>query len=462
MTVERKCIYCNTAEDLSKSDIIPDALTNSKILNKNVCRVEHNNEFSDLFESEVIAGLAFITNELDIKSSKSKSYPIYNAIFKIDEVEYDVKKLSSDAHLLKNGSVLQSVDKRFKLGPLDTINKIAKERSEVIEIDMNNQEIQKSVIIKPNVFFSEAICRLVSKIAYEWYCAKNKIIGKHSNFNNIVSYITTGQGQNPASILTSPSVYDTLNELCSHGSHSLFTYVQENSINVVVNLFGVAIYNVKLSDSIFDQNLKNCMYQELLTDGSKVEVFHESLQALINEIGKTMDNFFQSIQGGNNNFIPTPQTKDMHLDIKFRLCQLIDTIPYAEKGEILKPNEQAVNLIIKNINNLLHASLIHKNSLKRFVKENLKFDDTNFKLNPDSTDKKNTFLFYVVYLIGKSSNKRLDLEIVNSIIKSGIGTTLNEIVLTEDSCKSFRRVILEDENYQEILLKGSEIIKSWD
>lgn len=48
-----KCIYCGTTEDLSESDIIPDALTNAKITNRNVCRKNHNNEFSDMFEAEV-------------------------------------------------------------------------------------------------------------------------------------------------------------------------------------------------------------------------------------------------------------------------------------------------------------------------------------------------------------------------------------------------------------------------
>lgn len=48
-----KCLYCGTEYNLSE-DIIPDALTNARILNRNVCKIEHNNKFSDLFEySEV-------------------------------------------------------------------------------------------------------------------------------------------------------------------------------------------------------------------------------------------------------------------------------------------------------------------------------------------------------------------------------------------------------------------------
>lgn len=38
----RRCIYCDAENDLSKSDIIPDALTNAKIINPNVCRVAHH------------------------------------------------------------------------------------------------------------------------------------------------------------------------------------------------------------------------------------------------------------------------------------------------------------------------------------------------------------------------------------------------------------------------------------
>lgn len=78
MTEKHACIYCGNTET-SESDIIPDALTNARITNKNVCKTEHNNKFSDLFESEVIEALALITNELDIKSHKGENYAAYPA-----------------------------------------------------------------------------------------------------------------------------------------------------------------------------------------------------------------------------------------------------------------------------------------------------------------------------------------------------------------------------------------------
>jgi len=92
------CIYCGVTEDLSKSDIIPDALTNAKMINPNVCRIKHNNDFSDMFEAEVIQKLALITNELDIKSSKGKNYASYESIITIGDTDYNAK-ITSETEL---------------------------------------------------------------------------------------------------------------------------------------------------------------------------------------------------------------------------------------------------------------------------------------------------------------------------------------------------------------------------
>lgn len=76
----RRCIYCGTAEDLSDSDIIPDALTASRIINKCVCHVEHNSGMTEKFESEVVEKLAFLLNHLDKESKK------------IEKLEEDAKR----------------------------------------------------------------------------------------------------------------------------------------------------------------------------------------------------------------------------------------------------------------------------------------------------------------------------------------------------------------------------------
>lgn len=139
--MEHKCIYCGNTKDLSESDIIPDALTNARILNKNVCRIEHNNKFSDMFESKVIESLAFITNELDIKSRKGKKYAAYNATLTIDGVDYNVL-LHGDNNIF-DGRVLKSVDKTQMISSYDKMVKISGNENKVHPLDVNHVEIEK-------------------------------------------------------------------------------------------------------------------------------------------------------------------------------------------------------------------------------------------------------------------------------------------------------------------------------
>lgn len=69
----RRCIYCGTAEDLSDSDIIPDALTASRIINKCVCHVEHNSGMTEKFESEVVENPSHICL---LRNMKEKSLAV--------------------------------------------------------------------------------------------------------------------------------------------------------------------------------------------------------------------------------------------------------------------------------------------------------------------------------------------------------------------------------------------------
>lgn len=120
--IKRACIYCGTTDNLSDSDIIPDALTNAKIINPNVCRIAHNSKFSDYFESKVIEKLATITNLLDVKSSKGKQYARYPMIFTIGNEEY-FTKIASDTEVFQK--INTSLDGKTKIGPIDKILKIS-------------------------------------------------------------------------------------------------------------------------------------------------------------------------------------------------------------------------------------------------------------------------------------------------------------------------------------------------
>lgn len=163
--MNRKCIYCDASSDLSESDIIPDALTNARILNKNVCRIAHNNKFSDLFESDVISALSFIANELDIKSHKGKQYAAYDASVTIEGDVYNLS-LRNDKSIF-DGRVLKSADKKHMISSYEKMVEIAHNPDLVQPLDVNQIEIEKNVKINTSIFFSVSMFRMVAKIAYE-------------------------------------------------------------------------------------------------------------------------------------------------------------------------------------------------------------------------------------------------------------------------------------------------------
>lgn len=186
--MENRCIYCGVSADLSKSDIIPDALTNRKIINKNVCRIKHNNNFSDLFESKIIKELAVITNELDIKSSKSKSgaYHLYDVKIIIDGEGY-VTRLRTDNNILGSNVMLKSEDGKKNISTIEKLDKIANGKP-VENLDLNKIIITKEVEFNPQAFASQEMFRLIAKIAFEWYCLKNKITDKIDDFEEIINF----------------------------------------------------------------------------------------------------------------------------------------------------------------------------------------------------------------------------------------------------------------------------------
>ena len=88
--------------------------------------------------------------------------------------------------------------------------------------------------------------RLMAKIAFEWYCLHNGIHNKCAEFETLIEFITTGKGNNPVKFISNAEIYSIFNQIFSFGSHTLFSYIGiDNSVNAVVNLFGISAYNIK-------------------------------------------------------------------------------------------------------------------------------------------------------------------------------------------------------------------------
>jgi len=60
-----KCIYCNSSDNLTVSDIIPFALTGAKVTKKFVCET-HNGFTNRNFEKDTINNMNFFRNSLGL------------------------------------------------------------------------------------------------------------------------------------------------------------------------------------------------------------------------------------------------------------------------------------------------------------------------------------------------------------------------------------------------------------
>lgn len=460
---KKHCIYCGTTENLSVSDIIPDALTNARITNDCVCQDSHNSKMTEKFESIVAKKLAFLTNELDIKSSKSKFYPDYSATIVVGKSKYEAKKLKSNDDFIKKNKVLWNKEHTQAIGDIETIRAIAKsngvDESKVDIVDINNIEIIKTIKFETEVFFSLEMYRQVAKIAFEWYCAQNKVTQKHECFNEIINYIVDGVGENIVSIVSDTDVNNKFNDYCNNGSHCLVGYItKEGDISVFVDIFGLIIYNVKICNGIPEFCDKNCLLQKLNLDTTRVSLclhdYNDLKSDMINSF-TGIDNRFSEVNiNGISINVPT-MSKDVSGNLFY--MNLLNNLregffyEYSYTQEIL-------DRLISNTQKLLQGSLLHKRALKRFVLEKINFTN-EIVLNPNGNDKKSIFMYYFLFILGKENSDKMNEEVIEKIICRRFGN--KQIIITEKLHEEMKNLILKDKNYSSIIKLGAQKVLDW-
>lgn len=460
---EKHCIYCGTTENLSVSDIIPDALTNARITNDCVCQELHNSKMTEKFESIVAKKLAFLTNELDIKSSKSKFYPDYSATIGIEKCKYEAKKLKSNDDFIKKNKVLWNKEHTQAFGDMETIRAIAKshgmDESKIEVVDINNIEIIKTIKFETEVFFSSEMYRQVAKIAFEWYCAQNKVTQKHECFNEIIDYIVDGIGEDIVSIVTDTDVNNKFNDYCNNGSHCLVGYItKEGDISVFVDIFGLIIYNVKICNGIPEFCDKNCLLQKLNLDTTRMNLclhdYDDLAVDMMNSFTGMDDRFSKVSINGVSLCVPT-MSKDVSGNLFY--MNLINNL---SEGFVYEYSytEEIINRLINNTQKLLQGSLLHKRALKRFISEKINFTN-EIVLNPNSNDKKGIFIYYFLFILGKENPDKMNEEVLEKIICRNFGN--KQIIITKELHEEMKSLILEDINYSSIIMQGAQKVLEW-
>ena len=447
--MERRCIYCGTKHDLSESDIIPDALTNARIYNGNVCKIEHNNKFSDLFESKVIEALSFITNELDIKSSKGKNFQKYKAIITFGGIDY--KTTITNSYNIIENKYLKSEDGTVLLGPYE---KMRKKSKDLEKIDINALPIEKRVIINSSIFFDISMYRLLSKIAFEWYCAENSVDDCYDDFHEIISFITTGKGNNPVSIIQKEEIYSIYNNQFDLGSHTLFAFETDNgAIEVFISLFGILRYRVVVAKKKPCFCKYNYLFAELRTDSSRKIIKHSSRKDAELYCEKEL------VSSVINNYV-SENNKRIDFSLYFFLFEL-ESFLIKRKNDTEIFNETVNKILLKQLNNIMQAFTIQKKSVKRFVKEVFNEKDKKIEINPNGTNRKYIIFLYVVYIIGLSNYDVLNDNILQKIVREKFIYDNNQIDCDEEYTNKLKNEILLNKEYQKILRKGAEKVENW-
>lgn len=245
-----KCIYCGRSEadgiELSVSDIIPDGLTNKKITNKNVCRVDHNNKFSDEFEGHVVNRLEFLRNYLGIRNKKGR-LPQYTAEYEIDGVLF-TKKLAMKKEFY-SGNIIpgKSESGKLLLGDLKKLEKLSNFNKDKFR-EVSLQKVTQRINLDLSLFFSIEMKRLAAKIGYEWFCKVENINDKMQEFEDIISYVLgVNQDNTIVTVITDVEMYNMLNDQMELGSHSLTIYDDPDGFTYVVFMFfGLVMYKIRI------------------------------------------------------------------------------------------------------------------------------------------------------------------------------------------------------------------------
>ena len=445
------CIYCGESNDLSVSDIIPDALTNGKICNRHVCRIKHNNRFSDAFEFEVIDGLSAIRNALNVKSSKGKSYAKYATEVIIDGTTYNTK-ISSDTELFNGERILRSEDGKHFLGPMDKLAQFKSAKIEdVSKVNINEIGIEKRITFDLSIFFCDSMYRLMAKIAFEWYCLCNDIQNKCDGLESVIQFITEGIGENPVNILCGGEEQSFNSMIADIGNHTLISYVPENgSLNVLISLFGIALYNVKLSESVPENIKYRINYTSINLDGKRIEFSAKTEAELWSEISSQMMSMNKI--GGFQVMVP----KDMN-DNTITAKMFYLTSDWLSNGVNSNADENEIRKSLKkNIDYVLTMSSFTWHGLKRFVKEYEHIIDAGLKLNEKAVVTKTLFLFYSLFMIGQANGEISSFEELNNQIIKRFGK--REIGLSYDVCKKMQEEMLTNNNYADIIKCGAKIV----
>lgn len=235
------CVYCGCG-DLSKSDVFPDSFVVNKIIYKNVCRVEHNNKFSNEFETFAMNYFARFLKHFDVRG-KNKVLRENESTVSFNGNVFNVKS-GKEADMFN--SVVKSSDGKALIGPRSILEKIPNKK----EMPFNpNDQIVVTYTNDYKDLLDTKMKRFVSKIAFEFFCMKNDYCSRNDSEDliDMIDFICDEKISDKLTIdlCFDKDAYKKMEKL-PFGSHFISYSVNDDGILWHISFFGFVIYRLKL------------------------------------------------------------------------------------------------------------------------------------------------------------------------------------------------------------------------
>ena len=245
-----KCIYCNSEEKITLSDIIPTALTGAKLTRRFVCDT-HNKFTNDNYERDMIKQLAAYRNFIGL--TERDGDPVrYYADLNIGDRTFKRVRITDNASVVSGDRIFRNTDssgKTILAGGRDNLLKInGATENNVKTIDAKDF----SIVIRDDLrelFISSQVLHAIAKICYEWHCYINDIDGFiEEKYRDIVSYILSPEDEEaPVELVVDAFTWELSDRVSRRGTNMLFEYNDYDGYTYVVfSLWNTILYKVKI------------------------------------------------------------------------------------------------------------------------------------------------------------------------------------------------------------------------
>ena len=245
---EMKCIYCNSEDELTSSDIITYAITGAKLTKSFVCKT-HNAFTNDNYEKKFVADLDFFRNQLGLTTRDGKTIQ-YRADISVDGTEIHNVKLSNRESLYAPKDVVAGTDNdgnKILMAPMEKLKKISKGKA--TSVNMSDVVVHKTV--GSNDFIGFHAIHSMAKMAYEWYCYINNIEEYKEEYQEIVDYILGKTEQEVVDIIINGNYYCAIDHLSEIGTNSFFQYDDLDGYRyVVVDFWKTIAYRIRITQQV--------------------------------------------------------------------------------------------------------------------------------------------------------------------------------------------------------------------